>query len=252
VSLVGIVISAGITGVTLASVINNGDFHIGWSNLTSGGWEVSETFEDSYSNIEIDVISARTSIRISPDGITRLNYRNGGNRISFTWEISGNTLIIREQIIWSLYWDSGRASTLDIEIPEAAYNQIRLNLVSGRINGELPETDRFELSVTSGNLSINNLSGSGEVSVMSGTVNLDFNEWNGSLKAEIISGSLNVKVPPGSGADIDYSRVSGSLRYDLDGDSGRMDRSGSASVGGGNKQRVNVDIISGSAAIRNN
>jgi hypothetical protein len=251
ISIAGLIISAGVMSVSVAEVFGSGNFNIGWSSQSRGGYEVSETFNETYRNIEIGVISARTSITISPDSITRVHYRNGSNRISFTAYISGNTLVIKEQIIWSLFWDAGRMSTLDIEIPEAVYNQINLDLVSGRVNGELPETDYFELSVVSGTLDLGGLSGRGSVNIVSGTANLGYAEWNDSLKIDIVSGSTNVVVPEGSGAEINFSRVSGHVSYNLDGDSGRLDRGGSANVGGENRQRVTVDLVSGSASISN-
>lgn len=252
VSLVGLVFSTAATGYSIIEVFKDGGVLIGWGG-SRDGYDVTETFDETYQNIEIGVISARTSIKISPDGVTRVNYRNGGDRISFTAHISGNTLIIKEQIIWSLFnWGSVRTSTLDIEIPEAVYNNISLSLVSGNIRGELPETDSFAISVVSGNINIGGLSGSGDVNVVSGKADLDFAEWNSSLKIDIVSGSVNIRLPRGSGANVDFSRISGSFKWTLDNDSGSLTRSASGvSLGGENRQGVNVDMTSGSVSITN-
>ncbi|MCL2697159.1 MAG: DUF4097 domain-containing protein [Oscillospiraceae bacterium] len=301
VSLVGIIISAGITGVSVLNIIDTGSFHIGWNNAGWDGYEVSKEFNEAYDNIEIAVLAARTNITVSPNNVTRVYYSGNRNfrNVEFIAEVRNSTLVVREKGNFSLGWGWGYwgwrgigSTALDIELPESVYNKIDLNLTSGKINGELPETDNlhvnitsgsvmldynhdntpnhlrshstsgsitingfspktYDIYLTSGNQRITGLSGSGSVQLTSGSANVDFGEWNGSLSIKVTSGSANVTVPAGSGADINFSRTSGSIRYSLDGDSGRLERSGNASAGGENRQRVNVDLTSGSASITN-
>jgi hypothetical protein len=256
VSLVGLIVSASVAGV---SVMNSGFpfFNIGWH----GNWDwdfnwepaynVDRVFNGSYDNIEIGIVSARLNISISSDGETRVSYKNDRPNIEFIAEVRNNTLVVRERVRgWGIIGSWGGQATLDIEIPEAVYKSIDISLTSGRINGELPETDSFAFSVVSGSLNLRGLSGRGSVNLVSGTVDIDFARWDDTLKIDIVSGSTSITVPGGSGADLRFSRVSGSLNYDMDGDSGKLSRSGSAAVGGSNRQRVDVDLVSGSADIR--
>ncbi|MDR2558826.1 MAG: DUF4097 domain-containing protein [Oscillospiraceae bacterium] len=299
ISLAGLIISVGVTGVGIANIIESGNFYIGWSgNITGEPFEISKTFEETFDNIEIGVLIARANISVSPDGITRVNYEGNNTSIIFSAEINGDTLIVREKGAifrrgwnWIWGWNSSR-SALGIELPQEFYNKISIELTSGRLNGELPETDNLHVNITSGsvtldynhdnnanhlrshstsgNITINGfpsatydiyltsgsqqitgLSGSGNIRMTSGTARVDFAEWNGDLNLRITSGNANITVPRGSGADINFSRTSGSMKYDLDGDSGRLDRSGSVIAGGSNRQRVTADLTSGSASITN-
>jgi len=296
ISLIGFTVTAAVTGVDIINDVIRG-------NYTWDSYDVTRTFESDYSNIEIGVLSARTNITLSSDGITRVNYTGNKNfsNVEFTAEISGNTLIIKEKgnfavIGWNWGWNlgfsrNGGQTTLDIELPQEAFGKIDINLTSGRINAELPETDNLYVNITSGNVTLNynhdniashlkshatsgtitingfapetfdiystsgrqnitGLAGSGSVRLTSGSANIDFAEWNGSLNVKITSGNATITVPAGSGADFRFSRTSGSLRYNMDGDSGRMNSSGSASAGGSNRQRVDVDLTSGSAEIK--
>jgi len=296
VSLIGFTVTATVTGVDILNDIFLGNFS--WDAYT-----VSKIFDSDYDNIEIGVLSARTNITLSSDGVTRVNYTGNSNfrNVEFIAEINGNTLTIKEKgnisvIGWNWGWNlgfsrNGGQTTLDIELPQEAFNKIDINLTSGRINGELPETDNLYVNITSGNVNlsynhdntashlrshatsgtitisgfapetydihstsgrqnITGLAGSGTVRLTSGNANIDFAEWNGSLNVKITSGNATITVPAGSGADFQFSRTSGSLRYDMDGDSGRMTGTGSMSAGGSNRQRVIVDLTSGSAEIK--
>jgi hypothetical protein len=131
-------------------------------------------------------------------------------------------------------------------------NHLKSNTISGSvtINGFSPDT--YDIHSTSGTQRINGLSGSGSVRLASGIANISFGEWDGDLRINITSGTANITVPGGSGADINFSRTSGSLSYNFDGDSGWLNRSGNASVGGSNRQKVNVSVTSGNVSIKNN
>jgi len=285
VSLIGFVATAAETGFDwLRGGINMG-FYGDWKPF-----DVSETFHETYSNIDIGIIAARVTVKKSADGITKVRYNNERPGIDFIAEISGgDTLVVKEKltgrfISW-FNWGWGD-SKLEMEIPENIYNRIDLNTVSGKVNAALPYTDnlyvnttsgdvtldfisgktsaylsshstsgnitingfspgRFDVSAISGKLNLTGLSGSGSVNMTTGKANLDFARWDGNLNVKLISGSAYIKIPGGSGADLSFSRASGSLKYNLNGDSGKLTGSGTVSVGGGNKQRVDVNLTSG-------
>ncbi|MCL2638771.1 MAG: DUF4097 domain-containing protein [Oscillospiraceae bacterium] len=305
VSLAGLIVSVAITGASVMEAIRSGDFYIGWGNQAWDGYDISKIFDEAYTNVEIGVLAARTEIVASPDGVTRVNYSGNNNyrNVEFIAEISGNTLVVREKGSflsggWNWNWWNWGVSigqtTLEIQLPEAVYNKIDIELTSGSVKGELPEVDNLHVNITSGsvvldyrhvntanhlrshstsgNITINGfspetydvyltsgnqrisgLSGSGNIRLTSGTANIGFDEWNGELNIKITSGSANITVPRGSGVnDMNFSRTSGSFKWSLDNDTGSMSRSASGvSFGGENRQRVNVDLTSGSASISN-
>lgn len=296
-SLIGFIITTAVTGVRW-----DNNFRIGWGSpvrLASTPHDATYNFTDSYSDIEISTTSARTAIKVSRDGNTRVEYKGDNPNLEFTAEIKGNALIIRERITatgglwgwgWNWGWNSWTQGVLNIEIPEDFYNKTYISITSGKMSGELPYTDNLYLNVTSGNVNldynhgnaahhlkshttsgtvtlngfrpdtydiystsgtqrISGLTGSGSVRLTSGTINVDFDEWNGSLSVNITSGRVNITAPSGSGADLNFSRTSGSMSYNMDGDSGRLSGRSTLSIGGANKQSVRIDMTSGSASI---
>ncbi|MCL1823447.1 MAG: DUF4097 domain-containing protein [Oscillospiraceae bacterium] len=277
-SVCGFAITIAATGFDMQEAWDNWDAE--WDNMPYFGFripgkiytsELNKSFSESYSNIDIGIIAAQTEIKISPDNITRVDYTNNVPNVEFTAEIRNNSLVLKErQIGWGGVNASGnRKGTLIVEIPEKLYNKISLKAVSGKISGTVLGTKSLTVSITSGSvnlqcanvedydfnavsgdINISGLSGHGKVNLTSGKVNLYFSQWNGSLDASLVSGNVTVTVPDGSGADLSFSRVSGSLSYSMNGDSGVMNKSGFASVGGYNRQRVSVDLISGSADIK--
>jgi DUF4097 and DUF4098 domain-containing protein YvlB len=127
---------------------------------------------------------------------------------------------------------------------------LRSRTTSGSINitGFTPGT--YDIHSTSGNQNISDLAGTGSIRATSGSISADFAGWDGALDINITSGTVNVTAPAGSGAELNLSRTSGAFNYNMDGDSGSMNRSGSAKIGGDNKQNVRVSITSGNASLR--
>jgi len=299
VSLTGFAVSMAASDIRIEDVFR-GNYTIGWS----GDWDaynVSREFKDSFSDIEIGILSARTTIRVSQDGVARVDYNGNRNfrNVEFIAEVRGNTLIIKERGTirwsgnWSWGWNTGR-TTLDIELPEDVYSKIIIDITSGSISGDLPDTHDLDINVTSGNVTlrfdedreqrgnlksrttsgtvnvhgfnpdtyevhstsgtqnIHNLSGSGTLRLTSGRVNLNFDEWDGGLRVNVTSGSASIALPEGGGAELTFSRTSGSLSYSFGNDSGRLNSSGSRNIGGDNRQRVDVNITSGSVRIYGN
>jgi len=271
VSLIGFAVTAAVTGFELG---NWADFQIGWFHGNRTPYNINVSYPDAYDIIEINTIHANTTITISPDNITRVKYVNPSPRVEFTSGVDNNVLVIRETMglrVFSWGW-GGSAGELYIEIPENIYEHIYINATSGTIIGALPEARNLKINLTSGNVTLNctksealssydlqitsgdlkvtGLSGTGKVKMTSGRMDLDFAEWNGFLDANLTSGNLNVTVPSGSGARINFSRTSGQLYYNFDGDEGTMNKGFVISLGGENKQDFNVHLTSGRAEIK--
>ncbi|MCL2109197.1 MAG: DUF4097 domain-containing protein [Oscillospiraceae bacterium] len=279
-SLTGFIITAAMTRDEIVRGFRNGVyFTIG--DYRESAHDVSETFSDNFSHIEIAVVSARTTISISRDDKARVEYKGSNPAIEFTADIRNNTLVIHEKsrpMLFNWGWNSWGSGDLVVEIPAKEYGELKLSVTSGTTNAELHAANftldtlilkatsgnitldlpgyanlqSFEIGATSGRLNVNGLSGRGRVKVTSGNVNLTYADWNDALDVEVTSGNVEIKTPQNSGADLDFSRSSGSLKYDLNGDNGKLTGSATLTVGGHNVRRVWVRVTSGSVSIIDN
>lgn len=126
-----------------------------------------------------------------------------------------------------------------------------VNATSGDTSVSGYSTEEFKLSSVSGGTKAYGISGKGKVNMTSGDVVLEYAEWNEALEISSVSGSVNVTLPAGSGVNLDLSRISGRVKYNLDGEEGTQSSSGTASFGGGNRQEVRVSLTSGTVEFRN-
>jgi hypothetical protein len=229
------------------------------------------TFTESYSDISVIVTSSNASIKPSADGVTRVFYTAESVPARLEAEIRNDTLYVRERwsgALISFGW-FGATSSLIIEIPEKDYNNISLTLTSGRLNTDTLELNcqSLDLKITSGNLSVtgitpqeysvictsgvlnlHNAAGSGNVRVTSGNVTIDYDDWNDSLKVSVTSGGLTFKLPEDSGIRAESRVTSGTVRYSLGEESGRLTTVSGGNFGGGNVQDVEIRVTSGSVA----
>jgi len=237
------------------------------------GGDVNYHFIDDYSNIELRVTSAKTIIKPSTDANTRIDYKNRNNPTTLEAEVTNNTLQIQER--WGISfinWFTGH-SELIIQIPEKDYNDISLRISSGSIVTEniLVDCQNFSIKISSGNMKINgitfeeytlncssgsvtldNVSGKGDVKVSSGSVTLNYVEWNDSLNVKVSSGNVNFNLPEDAGMKVDGRVTSGSVKYNLGGNSGKLSTVSGARFGGENVQDVNVSVSSGSVNFNDN
>jgi hypothetical protein len=271
-SLIGFAVTTALTGFEFDGWEN---FHLGFG-YNRQPFSFSQTFGDKdqpqFNKLDISIIHAHVNIFPSPDNITRVTYNNPRPRVDFIAAIIDGTLVIKERANFGIFsWGSGSAGELNIQLAGyAPYEQITLNTTSGSISGTLPSArvlnshttsgnialncsavESFDISVTSGDVKLRGLSGTGKLRVTSGRVELNYTDWNGDLDARLTSGNLNVTVPSGSGAHIDFSRTSGSLTYSLGYDSDTMTKGGNITVGNANRAHVfKVHLTSGQAEIR--
>ncbi|MCL1866982.1 MAG: DUF4097 domain-containing protein [Oscillospiraceae bacterium] len=235
--------------------------------------DVYREFEESFSNISIEISSGKATIKPSADAVTRVTYTAAGIPANIETEVKNDTLYVKEKwvltlMIWTLFDDS----ELVIEIPEKDYNDISLSVSSGSLNtqGLVVETSTLRTRISSGIMDINGIScteystkcssgsmtlsgvsGKGDVQVSSGKVTVNYAEWNDSLNAKVSSGSLTFNVPEDAGVNMDCKVTSGSARYDLNGNSGSFGTVRGAKFGGENVQDVTVRVSSGKIAINN-
>ncbi len=148
-----------------------------------------------------------------------------------------------------------------VEIENCTPNKaksIKLEAASGNHKLKGFETEKFNFDVASGAINAYDISGKGDVSLASGDINIEYRTWDNNLSVDAISGDVDVKLPIGSGVEVDLDAASGSVLVQLD--NGKDDGvdyssfSGSTNtgrLGGDNVRQVDVDLVSGEVNIHN-
>jgi hypothetical protein len=228
--------------------------------------EFSETEE--YSSIELRVTSARTIVRPSSDGITRIYYKSGGGLRHFEAGVRNNVLYIRERLLkaFVIDWSTTKNGELTIEIPQKDYDAILLNftsgsldisdidiscrtldigMTSGRLNISGITSSEHTIRATSGDLEFDGAYGKGEVRISSGNVAVKYAEWNDSLNVRVTSGNVDIYLPEDSGLQMNSRVTSGKISYKLGENSGNVGAISGVKLGGENVQTVEVNMTSG-------
>jgi lia operon protein LiaG len=229
ISLTGFIVTVALTGTEITEMVRSGNFNMGFRFNTSGHLGVQNLnaeLTESYKDIEINILSARTNIKISPDNITRVNYSSSNPHLTIDAVTSGDRLIIRERREGWIFFNFGSGtSRLDIEIPENVYNKLNINATSGTINAIVPECDEIYLSITSGRVTLDadnmNLCYL-ESRATSGTININgfmpetysFHVNSGRLNVTELTGSGRVRMTSGR-ADIYFAEWNGSLDVNI-------------------------------------
>ena len=110
------------------------------------------------------------------------------------------------------------------------------------------ETD---INSASGRVTMTGVSGSVRADISSGRLELQYAEWNGGLNLKVASGKADITLPAGSGADVNFERVSGSMSIELDDSRVSLKNNSGGIYGGSNVQTARVDVASGSVSIHN-
>ncbi|MCM1334887.1 MAG: DUF4097 domain-containing protein, partial [Eubacterium sp.] len=147
-----------------------------------------------------------------------------------------------------------RSGHMELRNPVAdrAAKSLKVNCFSGTsaVRGFFAE--RYEIEQKSGVLTVEGLSGTGEIRVKSGIVQVGYAEWNGDLSADLASGSLKLLLPSGSGAYLNTSVTSGNITVALDNETATLGRGKSnLKIGGANLHALNAGITSGSIRVGN-
>ncbi|MBE6901963.1 MAG: DUF4097 domain-containing protein, partial [Ruminococcaceae bacterium] len=124
--------------------------------------------------------------------------------------------------------------------------------VSGNAEVVGYKAEEFNLHSVSGSTSYHGASGKGKVAVTSGRIDISYDEWNNDLDISAISGNINVSLPEGSGMDLKFDGISGSLRTDIGTEKGRFMNLGkgtSGIFGGENSHAVKASLTSGTVTI---
>ena len=124
--------------------------------------------------------------------------------------------------------------------------------VSGNAAVSGYRTELFTVHSVSGKTAIDGISGRGQVSVTSGSVDISYAEWNNDLSVSLISGNVKVTLPENSGIALTVNGVSGSVRTDLGQAKGsfmNLGKGTSGDFGGENKHKLDASLTSGMVTV---
>lgn len=209
--------------------------------------EVNKTFTTSYFNIDVGVVMASTTFGLSGDNNTYVAYKSSRPGVTFSAEINGTTLEVKERIeglgSW-LFGLAGMRSTLEVLVPKQVYDKATFLGVSGDSEIDRITAQSMSIKTTSGSihalvhandLEINTISGKsviencGEPSInslkahiTSGTMSIngfspseyDFATTSGKITATALSGNGKINLITGK-ASLDYAEWNGSTKLSL-------------------------------------
>ena len=265
---------------------------------------------DDLKNIEIGLMACHADIVCSDTDKVSLSYTTGSSRVSFSAELEGEDLVIKEKNGSWFNIGSTLHSTLKLSLPEKQYKKVKLDLASGKIvsnnlvsaelgadlasgsmelgafadaididvasgkmilqncssetvqsvnidtaSGSVEMTGyratNTKIDLASGSVQLNDISGNVNASLASGKVVLGYAEWNGDLSVDLASGKADITLPAGSGANVNFERLSGSMNLDLDGQSSKLSGNSTVTVGGANVHDIRGHVLSGSIYVHN-
>ena len=197
----------------------------------SGGVEVGEV---SAENFTLNTASGNISINAF---FNNVKLQSASGNITLTNPLANNRDVV----------------SLDKEgTPVYTAQSLSVCTVSGNAAVSGYRTELFTVHSVSGKTAIDGISGRGQVSVTSGSVDISYAEWNNDLSVSLISGNVKVTLPENSGIALTVNGVSGSVRTDLGQAKGSFMNLGegtSGDFGGENKHKLDASLTSGMVTV---
>lgn len=134
---------------------------------------------------------------------------------------------------------------------DAPAKSLKIGSASGDIEADC-RAESFSVSGVSGKIICNNACGKGSISMTSGNIDVNYAEWTDDLSINVVSGKANITLPAGSGAELSFNGVSGSLKTDIGGEKGKFMNIGkgtNGTFGSGNVHKISVNTTSGSVTV---
>lgn len=134
---------------------------------------------------------------------------------------------------------------------DAPAKSLKISSASGDIEADC-RAESYSVSGVSGKIICNNACGKGSISMTSGNIDVNYAEWNDDLSINVVSGKANITLPEGSGAEICFNGVSGSLKTDIGGEKGKFMNIGkgtNGTFGSGNVHKITANTTSGSVTV---
>lgn len=136
-------------------------------------------------------------------------------------------------------------------VSDSTSGKISISTASGSLEMNGYKCSDTTVQLASGNVTLGGISGKVKTEIASGSVVLNYAEWDNDLDIQLLSGKCDVTLPEGSGANIDFSRLSGSMTADLDGKSVKLSGNSNTTIGGSNIHNIKGDVASGKIDIHN-
>ncbi len=197
----------------------------------SGGVEVGEV---SAENFTLNTASGNISINAF---FNNVKLQSASGNITLTNPLANNRDVV----------------SLDKEgTPVYTAQSLSVCTVSGNAAVSGYRTELFTVHSVSGKTAIDGISGRGQVSVTSGSVDISYAEWNNDLSVSLISGNVKVTLPDNSGIALTVNGVSGSVRTDLGQAKGsfmNLGKGTSGDFGGENKHKLDASLTSGMVTV---
>ncbi len=197
----------------------------------SGGVEVGEV---SAENFTLNTASGNININAF---FNNVKLQSASGNITLTNPLANNRDVV----------------SLDKEgAPVYTAQSLSVCTVSGNAAVSGYRTELFTVHSVSGKTAIDGISGRGQVSVTSGSVDISYAEWNNDLSVSLISGNVKVTLPENSGVALTVNGVSGSVRTDLGQAKGsfmNLGKGTSGDFGGENKHKLDASLTSGMVTV---
>ena len=197
----------------------------------SGGVEVGEV---SAENFTLNTASGNININAF---FNNVKLQSASGNITLTNPLANNRDVV----------------SLDKEgTPVYTAQSLSVCTVSGNAAVSGYRTEVFTVHSVSGKTAIDGISGRGQVSVTSGSVDISYAEWNNDLSVSLISGNVKVTLPENSGIALTVNGVSGSVRTDLGQAKGsfmNLGKGTSGDFGGENKHKLDASLTSGMVTV---
>ena len=152
--------------------------------------------EDSYSKIDVDIVTADLTFKPSEDDKTKV-VSVEKEKIHHTAEVSNNTLVIREKDERKFYekW-FGFVSRMKVTVylPETTYEELKIEITTGDILSEDSFAfDKVNIDSTTGDGKLANISGSSaDIKVTTGNLTINNYILTGALNADTTTGDYTL------------------------------------------------------------
>jgi hypothetical protein len=137
----------------------------------------------------------------------------------------------------------------EINLKEAVAGTIRIASQSGDIQAGVLKADSIALRGASSEIEASDLSGRVEATTASGDVSLTVVNPKDAISVGTASGRVKIKVPAGTGLDVDAGSTSGSVGGSLSLDGGRKAEHAWTGTTGDKAVRIRVNTVSGDISL---
>lgn len=194
--------------------------------------------EDSYSKIDVDIVTADLTFKPSEDDKTKV-VSVEKEKIHHTAKVSSDTLVIREEDDRKFYekW-FGFVSRMKITVylPETTYSELKIEITTGDVLVEDAFTfDNQKIKSTTGDIKLSNIKGTtADIDITTGGITLNNYKLTGALDAETTTGDFKFDDVECSKATLhttsgDYTLNSLIVTGSFDEDRPNLDVSGTSS-----------------------